>query len=250
METVRYTISGGTDLLPKAFAERLTGKIRYESPVVRIEPGEASASVVVGRQGQHERLTADHIVCTIPFSVLKGVDVSPAFSQGKTRAVQELPYTSIARVYLQFGRKIWTTENLYVTAATDLPIKWLFEHTINQPGRRGILEAQASGVEGRRVTRMTEDDRIQFALGNVERVFPGIRDDFERGTSKAWDEDPWARGAFAYFGPGQMLALLPDIARPEGRVHFAGEHTSPWSAWMQGALESGLRVTREINEAR
>ena len=250
METVRYTISGGTDLLPKAFAERLTGKIRYESPVVRIEPGEASASVVVGRQGQHERLTADHIVCTIPFSVLKGVDVSPAFSQGKTRAVQELPYTSIARVYLQFGRKIWTTENLYVTAATDLPIKWLFEHTINQPGRRGILEAQASGVEGRRVTRMTEDDRIQFALGNVERVFPGIRDDFERGTSKAWDEDPWAHGAFAYFGPGQMLALLPDIARPEGRVHFAGEHTSPWSAWMQGALESGLRVTREINEAR
>jgi monoamine oxidase len=250
METVRYTISGGTDLLPKAFAERLTGKIRYESPVVRIEPGEASASVVVRRGGQHERLTGDRVVCTIPFSVLRGIDVSPAFSQGKTRAVQQLPYTSIARVYLQFGRKIWTSENLYVTAATDLPIKWLFEHTINQPGRRGILEAQAAGVEGRLVTRMTEDDRIQFALGNVERVFPGIRDDFERGTSKAWDEDPWARGAFAYFGPGQMLAFLPDIARPEGRVHFAGEHTSPWSAWMQGALESGLRVTREINEAR
>lgn len=249
METVRYAIRGGTDLLAKAFADRLAGRIRYESPVVRIEPGEASASVVVGRDGQHQRLTADHVVCTIPFSVLRQIDVSPSFSPQKQRVIEELPYTSIARVYLQFKRKIWTTENLYVTAATDLPIKWLFEHTVNQPGPRGILEAQAAGVEGRRVTRMTEGERIQFALDHVERVFPGIRSDFERGTSKAWDEDPWARGAFAYFRPGQMLSLLPHIARVEGRVHFAGDHTSPWSAWMQGALESGLRAAREINEA-
>jgi monoamine oxidase len=32
-------------------------------------------------------------------------------------------------------------------------------------------------------------------------------------------------------------------------VHFAGDHTSPWSGWMQGALESGLRAAREIAEA-
>lgn len=97
--------------------------------------------------------------------------------------------------------------------------------------------------------RSPESDRILFALSQLEQVFPGIREDFERGVSKSWDEDPWARGAFAYFRPGQMLSLLPHIARPEGRVHFAGEHTSPWSGWMQGALESGLRAAREINKA-
>jgi monoamine oxidase len=46
-----------------------------------------------------------------------------------------------------------------------------------------------------------------------------------------------------------MRTLLPAIARPEGRVHFAGEHTSPWAQWMQGALESGLRAAREIRES-
>jgi monoamine oxidase len=46
-----------------------------------------------------------------------------------------------------------------------------------------------------------------------------------------------------------MRTLLPAIARAEGRVHFAGEHTSAWAQWMQGALESGLRAAREIREA-
>jgi len=46
-----------------------------------------------------------------------------------------------------------------------------------------------------------------------------------------------------------MQALLPHIVAPEGRVHFAGEHTSPWSGWMEGALESGLRAAREVDQA-
>ncbi|PYM98692.1 MAG: hypothetical protein DME07_21945 [Candidatus Rokuibacteriota bacterium] len=46
-----------------------------------------------------------------------------------------------------------------------------------------------------------------------------------------------------------MLPLQPHIVRPEGRVYFAGEHTSPWMGWMQGALESGLRAAREVNQA-
>jgi monoamine oxidase len=51
-----------------------------------------------------------------------------------------------------------------------------------------------------------------------------------------------------WFRPGQLRSLGPWIAKPEGRVHFAGEHTSPWIGWMQGALQSGLRAAREIVE--
>jgi len=105
------------------------------------------------------------------------------------------------------------------------------------------------GEEGRLLAEASERDRILFALSHLERIFPGLSEDFERGVSKSWDEDPWARGALAYFRPGQMLPLQPHIVRPEGRVYFAGEHTSPWMGWMQGALESGLRAAREVNQA-
>jgi monoamine oxidase len=43
-----------------------------------------------------------------------------------------------------------------------------------------------------------------------------------------------------------MTTLLPEVAQSEGRVHFAGEHTSSWVGWMEGALESGERAAREI----
>jgi monoamine oxidase len=39
---------------------------------------------------------------------------------------------------------------------------------------------------------------------------------------------------------------MPASKAPEGRVFFCGEHTSPWSGWMQGAFESALRAVAQI----
>ena len=39
---------------------------------------------------------------------------------------------------------------------------------------------------------------------------------------------------------------MPVMARPENGIHFAGEHTSPWTGWMEGALQSGERAAREV----
>ena len=43
------------------------------------------------------------------------------------------------------------------------------------------------------------------------------------------------------------IGFIDALAAAEGRIHFAGEQTSPWTGWMQGALESARRVAREIN---
>ena len=59
----------------------------------------------------------------------------------------------------------------------------------------------------------------------------------------------YPQGAFASFEPGQETTLQADIVCPQGRVHFAGEHCSLHHAWIQGALESGLRAVKEIDEA-
>jgi monoamine oxidase len=39
------------------------------------------------------------------------------------------------------------------------------------------------------------------------------------------------------------------ILEADARIYFAGEHASLTHTWMQGALESGLRATREMLEA-
>jgi monoamine oxidase len=61
--------------------------------------------------------------------------------------------------------------------------------------------------------------------------------------------DQFAGGAFALFDPGQQTRLYEAITAPEGRIHFAGEHASLAFAWIQGAIESGLRAAWEIGSA-
>ena len=62
-----------------------------------------------------------------------------------------------------------------------------------------------------------------------------------------WENDPLARGGYAYFDPGFDPSLRAWLARPCGRLFFAGEHTSvKWQGYMNGAVESGRRAAAEI----
>ena len=71
-----------------------------------------------------------------------------------------------------------------------------------------------------------------------------------RKRRRSWRTAGWTNprpeGAFSIFHPGQMSHWTNTILRPEGRVHFAGEHTSAHSGWIEGALWSGDHVSQEI----
>jgi monoamine oxidase len=244
-----YYIRGGTDLLPRAFAARLSERIRYGAPVVGIEQDSKGVRVAYLHAGAQESLAADRVVCTVPFSILRRIKVSPEFTPEKRRAVEEMPYTSVARTYLQTASKFWLEEGLTGSATTDLSNMLVFDGAPGQTPRRGILEAYFAGPQARRLTAMREPERVLSTLALMEKVHPRLRREFEVGATKCWDEDEWARGAYAWYKPGQMSSLLPHVARAEGRIHFAGEHASSLFGWMQGALESGNRAAREVNDA-
>ena len=63
-----------------------------------------------------------------------------------------------------------------------------------------------------------------------------------------WYHNPFTMGAFAHFAPGQFSTLYNDIVHSAGygRFHFAGEVASHHHAWVAGALDSAVRVFREI----
>jgi len=244
-----YSVRGGSDRLPTAMALRLADRICYGSPVVRIEQDAGSVKAVCLQGGTHRTLTADHLVCTLPFSVLSRVEISPALSPEKRRAVTDLQYTSVARVYLQTRTRFWEADGLSGLGLVDAPPMGLFEEASALSIRRGILESYNAGVQARQVTAMPADERLRWALQQGALIHPSLPEHFEGGTSKCWDEDEWARGAYTWFRPGQMTTLLPHISRPEGRILFAGEHASDHPGWMQGALASGVRAAREVNEA-
>ena len=91
--------------------------------------------------------------------------------------------------------------------------------------------------------------RVAAMRSLFRRLLPGFRRQIVGVAHKAWQEDPWAGGGWGWTQPGELRWMLPAMREPEGRVHFAGEHTSLWIAYMNGALESGERVVQEILQA-
>jgi monoamine oxidase len=189
----------------------------------------------------------------------RGVQAAPPFdtaSPGRSAANagpgRQLNYAASTKVLFQVRRRFWESEDGIHGGATvtDLPIRRMNYPTPDDQTERGILLASYTwGQDALQWGAMDPETRLEEALDDVSRIHPQIRDEFEIGASHAWYGDRWARGAFALFAPDQQSLLQAAIVRPEGRIFFAGEHCSLYHAWIQGALESGIRAADEIDEA-
>jgi monoamine oxidase len=235
-------IRGGSDLLPRAFARELANKIFYSAPAVKIEQDSRNVRVVFLRGASSQVLSADRLLVTIPFSVLRTIE-SPGISATKQDLIKRTNYDAVSRVYLQTRNRFFEDKGFNGFAFAPGPIE-VWQPTWNQPGPRAILMTYARPGEAERITGLKEADRIGTTLTQIESMFPGTQDNFEAGFTKCWMEDEWSRGAWAFVARDTSEAQSPD-----GRIHFAGEHLSRWPSWMQGALSSGLRAVKEIDEA-
>lgn len=245
-------IVGGFDLLPNAFYSNLKENVRFGANVHAIEQDEGKVTVRYKTESGRFAETGDYAVCAIPFSILRDVEVTPSFSREKQKAIRELNYNPSTKVLFQTKSRFWERNNGIVggTTATDLPIRRICYPSHAEPGEpRGTLLASYTwGQDALRWGGMDEETRLEEALEDVAKIHPEIVDEYEVGATHAWYNDRWARGAFALFEPEQETRLQKHIVQPEGRVRFAGEHCSLWHAWIQGALESGIRAAREIHE--
>ena len=245
-------IAGGMDRLPNAFYGELADVIRFGAEVSAIDQDPHSVTVHYQTKGGRFSVTADYAVCAIPFSVLQTVEAVKPFSREKQRAIRQLSYSASTKILFQVRRRRWEElDGIYGGATvTDLPIRRMNYPTPDPNNPRGMLLASYTwGQDAARWGAMDEETRIEQALEDVSKIHPWIGEEYEVGASHAWYDDPWARGAFALFEPEQQTHLQADIVKPEGRVYFAGEHCSLYHAWIQGALESGIRAAREIHEA-
>jgi monoamine oxidase len=239
-----FRIIGGNDRLPRAMAEQLGERVHYESPVQRIVQDARGVGVRFRDRGRAGWIEADRLVCTLAFPLVRHIDFSPALSPAKQEVVEEMAYAMAARIYLQCHSRFWDANGENGFAISDWPAE-IWQPSFNRAGTRGLLGVYVRHTEAIQLLVHGERGRVGAALARLEDIFPGSNKAFERGVEKFWCQDKWAGGAYSAPRPHATEVA----ARPEGRIHFAGEHTSRWNAWMQGALESGLRAAREIDKA-
>jgi len=249
-DTDEGRILGGNDQLPKGLARALSGQILYDRPVRRIAHDADGAEVWFEEGSAVRSLRAPRLVIALPFKILRDLEVAPAFSFAKTRCIQTLAYGQVMKIAMQYARRFWDEPgSLGQRVFTDTMLRRVYHFSVDQPGPRGILMSFTSGADAEKIGRMPDAERQRVALEEATRIWPEAPKYWEGPAIKYWNEDPWIRGSYSFNGVGQARDFLEIARASEGRVHFAGEHTSVHRASMNGALESGVRAAEEIRKA-
>ena len=241
-----FRIRDGNDRLATEMARRLRGRTLLSTIVRRIRQGSDRVTVTLeGASGQRSELEASFVVCGLPASTLRDVTFEPALPDPAHQAIRGLRYGCATRVLVQFDRRFWNRRGRPRAFATDLPAGAFWDANEHQRGRPGILSFLAGGFASGELQQVLRGEGQGGLLRQISWLGPPSTILASRVV--VWEEDPWARGGYAFFDPAFDPLWRAWLARPAGRVAFAGEHTSVrWQGYMNGAVESGLRAAAEI----
>jgi len=283
-----YRIAGGMVHLPMAFYQSLTSQeppeidfpsyflgkvdIRSGQPVNGIFKSQNNMGVDLrykNQKGREVTESYDYVICAIPFSTLREINVFPYFSNKKMQAIKEYNYIDAQKTLFLCKNRFWEEDKDYGRmnggiSFTDLPIQSILyppDHLRCEnkkycsPDDPGVLTASYNlGQDSNRVSSQTLPGHFDLIKRNVEAVHglpSGYLDAIVDGYQTVhWGTEHWARGAFAAGNPGQKLLFAYNMQRPEydGKLYFAGEHVSNKQGWLQGALYSGKAAANMVIE--
>jgi monoamine oxidase len=156
-----------------------------------------------------------------------------------------LRYGPATRLLVQFARRFWRRRGRPKAFGSDQPTGAVWDGNEGQPGLAGILSFLAGGRASRQLQARLAEGGADGVAEDVAWLGPPATVLASRAI--VWEDDPLAGGGYAYFDPGFRPIWRDLLARPSGRIAFAGEHTSVrWQGYMNGAVESGQRAAADI----
>ncbi|MCA1226359.1 FAD-dependent oxidoreductase [Saccharopolyspora sp. 6M] len=227
-----FRLAAGTKALVSAIAADGDADIRTSTEVRRIEH-DADGATVTTAAG--DRFRARRVVLTLPQNILGELDVSPALCVEKRAATEERTASRGVKAWIRVRGPI---RPFFAYSSAEHPLS--------------VVRTEFNG----------EEDAVLVAFGaDSERISPNDidavraalrawRDDLEvlEVSGHDWMADPHSRETWLMQRPNQLTQYFEAQRRPEGVLHFAGgDVASLWAGFIDGAVESGLRVAREIS---
>ncbi|MBU7582558.1 MAG: FAD-dependent oxidoreductase [Nostoc sp. TH1S01] len=238
-----FRIRDGNTQLTSAFARFLSDRIYLETPVVRIRQQEQTVAVTIKTlQGQQVEVLADWIIVTVPWSVLRHISIEAPLIQAQREAIANLAYGVSVRTLVQYSQRFWQSSS-FGLLVTDTPYQTVWESTLTEVGEAGILAYTSSGQPSRNMV----GDCVELAQKTISALYSHTPNMLASATHD-WGGDPWSRGAYCYFTPGELKAWRSELPYWSGRIIFAGEHTAEieYCGYMEGAIRSGKRAAERI----
>lgn len=234
----------GYDGVPLALAAGLD--IRLGQVVSRVHWGADGVAVTVG----DETLHAETAVVTVPIGVLRSADfvIEPALPQPVAGALERLTMNAFEKVFLRFDRAFWDADVYAIRQQGPEGRRWHSWYDLTALHGTPTLLTFAAGPTATEIRGWSTEQVTASVLEQLRRLYGERVADPVRVDVTAWQDDPFARGSYAYMTLGSTTADHDDLATPIGGVlHLAGE--ASWTddpATVTAALESGRRAAATI----
>lgn len=253
-----YKMTGGNTQLAIEFAKRIgltniqtgmtvksitqrAGRMTVEAESKEAEPRPGGPPPI---GSAWTSLVADAVICTAPINSLLKIKFDPPRPTAQRDAAERLTYARICKNSVLFNERFWRDENF--SMVSDVTSHYYFHSTQSQPGRAGILTSYAIGEKADVLASQSDARRLGIIardLYDFNRNAPRLASNI---ASYAWQRDPYTDGAYALYKPGQWFGIRPILARPHGKVLFAGEHIADWQGFMEGAIETGEAAAESL----
>ena len=239
-------VRGGNDRLATALADTLRTAPLLGHALRKVVHDDRSVRATVEGPRGIDVISADYLVVAIPPPNVRRVRFTPALPDAQTRAYRTLRMGPATRLVLQFDRRFWRHRGQpdLFGSAQDYGAVW--DGNEEQQQSPGILSCLAGGGASAALQQALKRAGPEGIAQQLRWLGRPSRLVDSRAVS--WETDPWAGGGYAVFGPGFDPTLRDWLARPCGRIRFAGEHTSNrWQGYINGAIVSGQRAATEID---
>jgi len=103
-----------------------------------------------------------------------------------------------------------------------------------------------NGQGSRRIDQYDRESATRLVLELLAEARPASRGQLEVMGYHSWGQTPFIGGCGHSYSAGQVARYAAGLPAPEGRLHFAGEHTRRREFGMEAAMASAERVVTEI----
>jgi len=241
-----YRMDGGNDRLASAIATRLGDRVRLRTEVVAISQRGPVVRTTVKNGRAQSQVSSDYIVITLPATIVRRIPITPSLPARQHDAYARLKYGRGTKSLIQFSNRFWRAPGRPRAFGSALPFGAVWEANEEQHGRPGILSLLAGGGASDATRAIVAKGGPPALVQMLDWLGPKHAE-ILAARHVSWEDDPHARGGYAFFDPSFDPELRGWLARPAGRLFFAGEHTSiRWQGYMNGAVESGRRAAAEV----
>jgi monoamine oxidase len=234
----------GAQAISIRLAESLGGRVVLGAPAQVVRHGEAG--VVVEAEGR--TVTAGRAILAMPPAIAGRIGYRPALPGWRSQLTQRVPMGSVIKVHAVYEEPFWRQEGLSGFAVSDRgPVTIVYDNS-PEDGSPGVLVGFIEGEQARSWARRNRADRRAGVLACLADYFGERAGRPRELLERSWADEEYSGGCFAgYFPPGVWTSFGQALREPIGRLHWAGTETATaWTAYMEGAVQSGQRAADEV----